>query len=450
MTSLSGLWYTFSDRIKLKNPGKADLPKRRIFPDKDKEGHPMPKNSFLSVAASEGNPRYEALTRRPEALYSRRDDIRTPFSRDYTRILHCQAFRRLKHKTQVFYHAENDHICTRMEHVLHVESVSSTICAYLGLNADLARAISLGHDLGHSPFGHGGEEILRDLSVKALGEPFWHERNGLHLVDDLELLEDDRMVNRNLNLTYAVRDGILSHCGETDENALRPREDLIDLADFTLPGQFQSATWEGCVVKLSDKIAYLGRDIEDAVRLGFLPEEKRRELLSLADETNPALNTTVIIHNMITDICRNSTPERGICLSETRQRQMDSIKRFNYENIYENPRFHTFKLYSRMILEQIFEQLLTTYEGEDTIRRLMEKGKAYPCLFGEFGEWLARYCDIPTPGYPWSDTLAALYQNRKVYQKLADKKTYARAILDYISGMTDSYAIRAFEELIRF
>ena len=136
----------------------------------------MSEKLFEKYAATEGNEKYEELIKRHDGLYSRHDDVRSPLARDYTRILHSTAYRRLKHKTQVFYNVENDHICTRMEHVSHVESVSGTIAKYLGLNDELTRAISTAHDLGHAPFGHQGEKILTEISEEYLGQPFWHER----------------------------------------------------------------------------------------------------------------------------------------------------------------------------------------------------------------------------------------------------------------------------------
>lgn len=411
----------------------------------------MPQNSFVGYAADEKNKNYQQLVSRENEIYSRPDDIRTPFSRDYTRILHSPAYRRLKHKTQVFYNPENDHICTRMEHVLHVESVSTTICTYLGLNAELARAIAVGHDLGHAPFGHCGEEIINEIAKEYLGESFWHEKNGLRRVDCLELLEDQNMVRRNLNLTYAVRDGIVSHCGEVDENGLRPRENYFSLTDFEAAGQYQSATWEGCVVKISDKIAYIGRDIEDACRLGFLSGDKMNELHRFApSDSENAVNTTVIIHNMILDICQNSSPQSGIMLSDKGRERLDAIKAFNYENIYGNPRFKTYRLYSRLVLNQIFEKLLSAYGGENTANELQRMGKDYPVICGEFGKWLLRYCDIESNDATEAEQLKKGYSNTKIYGKLQDRKTYIRAIIDYISGMTDSYAIKAFEDLLKF
>lgn len=143
---------------------------------------------FKEFATDEKNPNWELLSSRRTELYKRKDDIRSPFARDYTRILHSNAYRRLKHKTQVFFNINNDHVCTRMEHVSHVESVSSTIAQSLGLNKELTRAISMGHDLGHAPFGHEGERIIKGLAEEHLKKSFWHEQNGLRFVDDIEML----------------------------------------------------------------------------------------------------------------------------------------------------------------------------------------------------------------------------------------------------------------------
>lgn len=289
------------------------------------------KAKFEDVAANEENPEWEKLSSRQSSLYKRNDDVRSQFARDYTRILHSMAYRRLKHKTQVFFNIDNDHICTRMEHVAHVESVSSTIAKNLGLNTELTKAIAIGHDLGHAPFGHHGEEILDELCEKYLQTKFWHEKNGLRFVDHIELLSDNYSINRNLDLTYAVRDGIISHCGEVDVNGLKPRNDFIDLEnDFNKPGEFSPITWEGCVVKLSDKIAYVGRDIEDAISLGFLDEKAQNELKKMARANDEnAINSTVIMHNLIIDICQNSSLDKGICLSDKFIEQLSTIKKYN-------------------------------------------------------------------------------------------------------------------------
>jgi dGTPase len=137
---------------------------------------------FKKVSTHEGNPKWEPGIFRLRPLYKKPNDIRSEFARDYTRILHSTAYRRLKHKTQVFFATRNDHVCTRIEHVTHVASVSYTIANYLGLNTELTNAIALGHDVGHAPFGHAGESFLKEIVANEIGETFWHERNSLRFV----------------------------------------------------------------------------------------------------------------------------------------------------------------------------------------------------------------------------------------------------------------------------
>ena len=148
------------------------------------------RNAFENEKCSENNEKWNQSIKRETDIYARNNDIRSEFERDYTRLLHCQAYRRLKHKTQVFFAPENDHICTRLEHVNSVESISHTIANYLGLNTELTKAISVAHDLGHTPFGHQGEKILSTISEREYGEKFWHARNGLRYIENLELLKD--------------------------------------------------------------------------------------------------------------------------------------------------------------------------------------------------------------------------------------------------------------------
>lgn len=409
----------------------------------------MNKDAFKNVAAEAGCARWAALTARPAELYSRADEIRSPFARDYTRILHCTAFRRLKHKTQVFYNADNDHVCTRLEHVAHVESVSNTIAKYLGLNDELTRAISFGHDLGHAPFGHYGERVLSEISQKYCGRAFWHERNGLRLADCLELLEDDRRCLRNLDLTYAVRDGIISHCGEVDENGLRPRGELFDLAAFDSPGRYMPATWEGCVVKLSDKIAYIGRDIEDALSLGFLTRAQLGELEQAAQRSG-ALNTTVIIHDLISDVCANSSPDDGIKLSRAACEKLNAIKAFNYKYIYANPRFEPYQRYAALVLRSLFDVLFGMFGGEYTISNVQKRGSDFPGLCASFADWLSKFCDraVVPPG-PLAEK-AGRCKNAKIYGVLADERVYAQAVIDFLSCMTDKFAVKVHSELLSY
>ena len=410
----------------------------------------MSAKKFKSVATTSKNPRWKELTQRENTLYSRTDDIRSPFARDYTRILHSMAYRRLKHKTQVFFNINNDHIWTRMEHVNHVESVSTTIAKELGLNEELTKAISIGHDLGHAPFGHHGEKVLNKLSEKYLHKDFWHEQNGLRFVDKIELLEDNYKFNKNLDLTYAVRDGIISHCGEVDQNGLRPRDELIDLSDFISAGQYQPATWEGCVVKISDKIAYVGRDIEDAINLGFLDAKAQDMLLKMARlYDQKIMNTTVIMHNMIIDICNSSSPENGISLSNTFLDQIDEIKEFNYKHIYGHKRFKPYMHYSKLVITEIFNVLLDCYDEKHTFSALDTKLQYSPILLESFKKWLCRYCEPDLIPNQYID-ITKVYDNEKIYGRLENKKVYVQAIIDYISGMTDHFAIDIFNELITY
>ena len=170
---------------------------------------------FEKVRMDDKNLKWKNSISREEKLYSPKfgtDTMRSEFDRDYTRIINCEAYKRLKGKTQVFFAPDNDHICTRLEHVNLVESISYTIANALGLNSELTKAISVAHDLGHTPFGHKGESILNEIAEKEGLEKFWHGRNGLQFVDYFELLKDNEGKKRNLSLTYSVRDGIIGHC----------------------------------------------------------------------------------------------------------------------------------------------------------------------------------------------------------------------------------------------
>ena len=144
---------------------------------------------FINEKADINNPKWNNLIHREKEIYKRENDLRSDFERDYNRILHSNAYKRMKHKTQVFFSPTSDHICTRMEHVSHVDSISYTISNTLGLNTELTKAISIGHDLGHAPFGHQGERILSEISKKYIGDSFWHEKNGVNIVDNIELLD---------------------------------------------------------------------------------------------------------------------------------------------------------------------------------------------------------------------------------------------------------------------
>lgn len=406
----------------------------------------MGDKKFSKVATLEGNPRWEQSIARRNLIYKRENDIRTEFLRDYNRILHCTAYRRLKHKTQVFFATGNDHICTRIEHVNHVSSVSYTIANYLGLNTELTNAIAIGHDLGHAPFGHEGEKILERYVAKKLNHKFWHEKNSLRFVDSIETLTDPEGREQNLNLTYAVRDGIICHCGEVKSAAIFPREDNIDLYDIKEAGQASPFTWEGCIVKIADKISYLGRDIEDAITLNILNRSQLRQLRSIVKGTLGVadfreINNTVLMHNFMIDLCEHSSPDKGLVFSDKYLDFIDMVKDFNYKNIYAHKRLERFKKYAELVIDTIIETLEETYDGENTLHIIKENKKIYPLLADSFGNWLEKYC------VGIKDN--AKMHNEKIYN-LSDKDSYIQAIVDYISGMTDNYAIKIFNEIIRF
>ncbi len=405
----------------------------------------MNRDSFSKQAMTGLHPNFETAINRLSALYSRQDDIRSPFARDYNRILHSTAYRRLKHKTQVFFATTNDHICTRIEHVNHVTAVSNTIATYLDLNTELTNAISLGHDLGHAPFGHAGETILKEIVKKETGDYFWHEKNSLRFVDDCETLEDPEGNHRNLNLTYAVRDGIISHCGEVDENGLLPRSEAVPLQIIQQPNQYRPYTWEGCVVKISDKIAYLGRDIEDALALKILLPSDIRKLIRAVRPYTIArikvLNTTVIMHDLIIDLCTNSSIERGLCLSSNYFNLMKALKQFNMDNIYNHWKIENYKKYAELVISSIYGMLKKFYRGEKTLAEIARYKEVYPIFSKVFNEWIVKYAAL--------DGRNKRYKNKTLYD-LRDENDYNKAIIDFISGMTDSFAIKMFDEIITF
>lgn len=229
-------------------------------------------------------------------------EIRTAFQRDRDRILHSKAFRRLKHKTQVFLSPEGDHYRTRLTHTLEVSQIARTIARALRLNEDLAEAIALGHDLGHTPFGHCGEDALNSIHPSG----FVHNQQSLRVVDFLEKRRLDRI---GLNLTEEVRNGILNHSGDV------------------LP-----STLEGQVVKFCDRIAYLNHDIDDAIRAQVLSEEDIpitiKEVLGVTHGER--------INNMIIDVINTSYNQQTIQMSPDIYNAFIALRQFMFENVYLN------------------------------------------------------------------------------------------------------------------
>ena len=399
---------------------------------------------FEEQSANPNHSKWTQMNGRKETLYRRKNDPRTEFDRDYTRIIHSNAYRRLKGKTQVFFSPQNDHICTRIEHVNHVESVSYTIANTLGLNLELTKAISVAHDLGHAPFGHAGEKILSQILERDVGERFWHERNGVNFVDNIELLEDMQGSQRNLNLTYAVRDGIISHCGEANQNSLFPREEAIDLEkEYVRPNQYMPYTWEGCVVKISDKISYIGRDIEDAITLGILDSAERKELSEILEKSKKEeINNTVIINELISDLCKNSTLETGLHFSKEGNEMINRIKDFNYKHIYLLERLQIPQKYFKLMINQLYDLLKEQYAEDRTRENLEKMKKCYPELANNFLEWIKNYWDL-------EENRNSSMKNKVVYT-MKKEKEYRKAIVHYISGMTDHYIMDLYSKTICF
>jgi len=398
---------------------------------------------FEQEAIKPNHEKWENSIKRQRKLYLPvygQSTMRTDFDRDYTRIINCNAYRRLKHKTQVFFAPQNDHICTRIEHVNLVESISYTIANYFELNTELTKAISVAHDLGHSPFGHQGEKLLSEISMRECGEEFWHGKNGLNYIDNIELLKDNEDKFKNLLLTYAVRDGVISHSGYVDEKGIKPRNEYIDLNKFKFAGEYSPYTWEACVVKISDNISYLGRDIEDAKNMGLLTEKDIEKINKLTEKVR--INNSSITNYLVVDLCENSSLETGFRFSDEALETMNIIKKFNVERIYNNKRLEPTIRYFTVLITEIFYMLKNEFNGTKTINNLKKMSKYYPTISREFTSWLSNYAIT-------EDRKEEMYDNKIIYD-LENQKDYCRAIIDYMSGMTDNYIVQVYNELISF
>ena len=385
-------------------------------------------NLLQKVSANPENPNCENIIKRQNSLYKRDNEIRSEFERDYTRVITSKAYRRLKHKTQVFFSPENDHICTRIEHVTLVESISYTIAKYFGLNTELTKAIATAHDIGHSPFGHQGEKILSKLSKDFIEKTFWHEKNGLEFVDKVELLETPEGKIQPLDLTYGVRDGIISHCGEIDENGLKPRTEYIDLYEYEHPNQYAPYTWEGCVVKIADKLSYLGRDIEDAITLGILDKKLKElhEVLKLDKDVK--INNTVILNMFIKDLCENSSLENGLCFSDEKFEMLNNLKEFNYKNIYLSEKTLGSVDYFELVLNKLFWFLSRMNFRDDDMKKIC------PVLADDFNKWLKEFFSLDI-------------NHRDI---IISDNEFLQAVIYYIAGMTDNFAIEMYNKIISF
>lgn len=291
-------------------------------------------------------------------------DIRPVYQRDRDRILHCKSFRRLKHKTQVFLTPRGDHYRTRLTHTLEVAQIARTIARALRLNEDLTEAIALGHDLGHTPFGHAGERALNEVC----SEGFAHYKQSVRIVEKIE------KEGRGLNLTWEVRDGILNH---------------------QMSGR--AATLEGRVVRYADKIAYINHDVDDAIRGGIIREEEIPSVYTdiLGHSTRERLN--LLIH----DIVENSQDKPDILMSEDVEFAFRGIRKYMFANVYTNPKAKGEESKAERIVKELFRYYMEHPEllSNEYIERMWQAGQ-----------------------------------------------TQERSVCDYISGMTDQYAIAKFQE----
>ena len=294
-------------------------------------------------------------------------EYRTDFQRDRDRIVHSKAFRRLIHKTQVFLAPEGDHYRTRLTHTLEVQQIARTIARILAYNEDLTEAIALGHDLGHTPFGHVGEKVLNKIHPGG----FEHNVQSLRTVDIIE----DTSRRRGLNLTYEVRDGILNHRGPVTP-----------------------ATLEGQIVKISDRIAYINHDIDDAIRSGDLTFEQlpEREVSILGSTHADRIN------NLIVDLCKNSEGKDTISLSPEFAGSLDRLREFMFENVYSSKK----------------------------VRGVSDLDKVERIISSLYSYYMEHSDEIPG-----------------IYKQIEKEEGTAVAVKDLISGMTDRYALNLYEKL---
>lgn len=262
----------------------------------------------------------------------------------------------------------------------------------------------------------------------------------MEFVDNIELLKDNEGIKRNLSLTYSVRDGIISHCGAFDSQGLKPRNEYINLEkDFNLPAKYMPYTWEGCVVKIADNISYIGRDIEDALSQGILKDKDIEKLDNMIDEINN-INSTNIINYLVVDLCENSNPDCGLKFSNKALDTMNRLIEFNNKHIYKHEILKPMVRYCTLFMNELFSLLKSAYDGENTIKNLRKMKRFYPELATEFIGWLSNYTEI-------DERVPEQYKNKIVFD-ITKEKDYSKAILTYLSGMTDKYAVKMYNSLI--
>jgi dGTPase len=349
------------------------------------------------------------IRRRP--IFDTEAGYRQAFSLDADRILHSRAYTRYIDKTQVFYLISNDHITHRVLHVQLVSKIARTIGRFLRLNEDLIEAVALGHDIGHTPFGHEGERYLSDLCQQAGIGYFLHNVQSIQFLDRLE------RKGRGWNLCLQTLDGILCHDGEIHNQQLAPNPDKTfstfeaEIAAKKADPEYAliPMTTEGCVVRMADTIAYIGRDLEDAIRLGILDRrEIPQSIVRILGNTNGT-----IVYRLVTDAIQNSHENQFVAFSPEISDALKALKAFNLEHIYLNPRSKVHSESIQRLFSMLFEMRLEELETQD------------------------RSSDIYTRFLAdMSETYIADYSNPEI-------------VRDYIAGMTDRYFLHQFPEHLR-
>lgn len=344
-------------------------------------------------------------------LHENKDDFRTPFFRDIDRIIYSLAFVRYSDKTQVFSFKENDHLTKRMIHIQYVAKIARTIGRALGLNEDLIEAASLGHDLGHTPFGHVGEAILNEISLENNEGYFNH---NVHSVRLLMYIEN---YGKGLNITLQTLDAIMCHNGEfasqmyevkkkSKEEFLKEYESCYN--DRAAIKKLRPMTLEGAVVRISDLIAYLGRDIEDAKRMGLIDFSD----IPLNIKENLGTSNREIVNTIVMDIINNSIGKDYIKLSDSVFKSIVELKKFNYENIYYKAYTEEEKDKLKLMLNTLFNKYMKDLENNNTDSNIIKS-------------FLANMSDE--------------YKNNN---------SNARIVIDYIAGMTDDYTLREYNNYL--
>lgn len=358
------------------------------------------KNNYLKEYACRDN---EAIRMRAE-----QEDYRPSFFRDVDRIIFSLSYTRYLDKTQVFSFNDNDHISKRMTHVQMVSRIARSIGRALGLNEDLIEAIALGHDLGHVPFGHLGEKILNDISLKH-NEGYFN-----HNVQSVRLLMNIEHDGKGSNLCLQTLDGILCHNGEMEQESYHPVKKDIDtfLKQYHACYEKKEAisslipmTLEGCVVRISDIISYIGRDVEDAITLGRLKKEDLpKEITDILGDKNGT-----IIDTIVNDLINNSIGKPYLKLSKDVYNALVKLKKFNYEHIYNKANTKEQIDNYTLMFNQLFDVLLKQVEDKD------------------------------------KTDIYNIYLSKMTDEYLANT-TDARKVIDYIAGMTDEYFVHQYQK----